>query len=236
MNTLIKAEHLYLGYEGESVLEDISFEIAEGDYLCILGENGAGKSTLIKAILSLIEPQKGKIEFSNSIDRKEIGYLAQRTDAQKNFPSSVEEVVMSGRVNSLAKRFFYNAEDKKIVDENLKRLGIYELKKRSFSSLSGGQAQRALLARALSACKKLLLLDEPATGLDSHSISEFYKIIDRLNESGLTVIMVTHDVHPALNSASHVMYLGRNYFFGKKDAFFSSSIGKTFLKEAGHND
>ena len=236
MSVLIKAENLSLGYEGESILDGITFSISEGDYLTILGENGAGKSTLVKAILSLNEPLKGDIKFYSGLKKNEIGYLPQRSGIQKDFPASVGEVVLSGRINSLKGKFFYTKEDRRIADENLERLGILGLKKKSFSDLSGGQAQRALLARALSACKKLLLLDEPVTGLDPHSVSEFYRTVDELNASGLTVIMVTHDVHPALNSASHVMYLGSGYFFGRKEDFFSCQLGKRFLKEAGHND
>ena len=235
MSFLIKGEHLDLGYEGQVIVHDISFCINEGDYLCILGENGAGKSTLVKAILSLHAPLRGKIEFSPIMRKNEVGYLPQQSSAQKSFPASVEEVVLSGRVNSLSHRFFYTKEDRRVADENLERLGILSLKKKSFFELSGGQMQRVLLARALSACRKLLLLDEPVTGLDPHTTSEFYHMIDSLNSDGLTIIMVTHDVHPALNAASHVMYLGRGYFFGRKDGYFSSEEGQRFLREAGHD-
>ena len=236
MSVLIKGEHIDLGYEGEAIVKDISFSISEGDYLCILGENGAGKSTLVKAILSLHAPLKGEIEFSPQIRKNEIGYLPQQSSAQKSFPASVEEVVLSGRVNSLSHKFFYTKEDRKIALSNLSRLGIENLRRKSFSELSGGQMQRVLLARALCACKKLLLLDEPVTGLDTHTTSEFYRMVDDLNDDGLTIIMVTHDIHPALNSADHVMYLGRGYFYGRKDDYFKSEMGMRFLKEAGHHD
>ena len=230
MSVLIKGEHIDLGYEGEAIVKDISFSISEGDYLCILGENGAGKSTLVKAILSLHAPLKGEIEFSPQIRKNEIGYLPQQSSAQKSFPASVEEVVLSGRVNSLSHKFFYTKEDRKIALSNLSRLGIENLRRKSFSELSGGQMQRVLLARALCACKKLLLLDEPVTGLDPHTTSEFYRMVDDLNDDGLTIIMVTHDIHPALNSADHV------YFYGRKDDYFKSEMGMRFLKEAGHHD
>lgn len=236
MSVLIKGEHIDLGYEGEAIVKDISFSISEGDYLCILGENGAGKSTLVKAILSLHAPLKGEIEFSPQIRKNEIGYLPQQSSAQKSFPASVEEVVLSGRVNSLSHKFFYTKEDRKIALSNLSRLGIENLRRKSFSELSGGQMQRVLLARALCACKKLLLLDEPVTGLDPHTTSEFYRMVDDLNDDGLTIIMVTHDIHPALNSADHVMYLGWGYFYGRKDDYFKSEMGMRFLKEAGHHD
>lgn len=230
MSVLIKGEHIDLGYEGEAIVKDISFSISEGDYLCILGENGAGKSTLVKAILSLHAPLKGEIEFSPQIRKNEIGYLPQQSSAQKSFPASVEEVVLSGRVNSLSHKFFYTKEDRKIALSNLSRLGIENLRRKSFSELSGGQMQRVLLARALCACKKLLLLDEPVTGLDPHTTSEFYRMVDDLNDDGLTIIMVTHDIHPALNSADHVMYLGRGYFYGRKDDYFKSEMGNEIFE------
>lgn len=236
MSMLIKAEDLCLGYEGRSVAQDISFEISEGDYLCILGENGAGKSTLVKAVLGLHSPLSGKISFAPGFSNKEIGYLAQQTRIQQSFPASVSEVVMSGMVNRLGRRFRYSRSQKDEAMENLEKMGIGELRRKSFQELSGGQMQRVLLARALCAAKKVLLLDEPVAGLDPHTSSELYSIVDGLNRGGMTIIMVTHDIHPALNSASHVLYLGAGFFFGRKDDYFDSEPGRRFLKEAGHHD
>ena len=177
------------------VAKGLDFTVAEGDYLCILGDNGAGKSTLVKAILSLHEPLSGSLEFT--FPRSEIGYLPQRTVVRRDFPSSVWEVVLSGCVNSLSHRLFYGRKDRMTAEANLERMEISDLRKQSFSNLSGGQQQRVLLARALCAAKKVLLLDEPVAGLDSHTSSELYRLIDDLNRDGMTVIMVTHDVHPA---------------------------------------
>lgn len=236
MSVLIKADDLSLGYEGKSVADGISFEISKGDYLCILGENGAGKSTLVKAILGLHAPLSGTISYGSGFSNREIGYLAQQTMVQQSFPASVEEVVLSGMVNRLGKRFYYSRKQKNEAFGNLEKMGVEDLRKKSFQELSGGQMQRVLLARALCAAGKVLLLDEPVSGLDPHTSSGLYSIVDRLNSEGMTIIMVTHDIHPALNSASHVLYLGRGFFFGCKDEYFASETGRRFLKEAGHHD
>ncbi len=216
------------------VAKGLDFTVAEGDYLCILGDNGAGKSTLVKAILSLHEPLSGSLEFT--FPRSEIGYLPQRTEVRRDFPSSVWEVVLSGCVNSLSHRLFYGRKDRMTAEANLERMEISDLRKQSFSNLSGGQQQRVLLARALCAAKKVLLLDEPVAGLDSHTSSELYRLIDDLNRDGMTVIMVTHDVHPALNSAGKILHLGRTFFFGLRDEYFKSEVGKRYLEESGHHD
>ena len=216
------------------VAKGLDFTVAEGDYLCILGDNGAGKSTLVKAILSLHEPLSGSLEFT--FPRSEIGYLPQRTVVRRDFPSSVWEVVLSGCVNSLSHRLFYGRKDRMTAEANLERMEISDLRKQSFSNLSGGQQQRVLLARALCAAKKVLLLDEPVAGLDSHTSSELYRLIDDLNRDGMTVIMVTHDVHPALNSAGKILHLGRSFFFGLRDEYFKSEVGKRYLEESGHHD
>ena len=216
------------------VAKGLDFTVAEGDYLCILGDNGAGKSTLVKAILSLHEPLSGSLEFT--FPRSEIGYLPQRTEVRRDFPSSVWEVVLSGCVNSLSHRLFYGRKDRMTAEANLERMEISDLRKQSFSNLSGGQQQRVLLARARCAAKKVLLLDEPVAGLDSHTSSELYRLIDDLNRDGMTVIMVTHDVHPALNSAGKILHLGRTFFFGLRDEYFKSEVGKRYLEESGHHD
>ena len=155
---------------------------------------------------------------------------------RRDFPSSVWEVVLSGCVNSLSRRLFYGRKDRMTAEANLERMEISDLRKQSFSNLSGGQQQRVLLARALCAAKKVLLLDEPVAGLDSHTSSELYRLIDSLNEDGMTVIMVTHDVHPALNSAGKILHLGRSFFFGLRDEYFKSEVGKRYLEESGHHD
>ncbi len=236
--SLIKLTDVTLGYDDEVVHTGISFSVEKGDYLCILGANGTGKSTLMKALLDLNKPLSGTIEYENGFSASSIGYLPQQSKAQKLFPASVEEVVLSGTLNQLGHRVFYSKKEKAIRDENLKRFNIDSIRKRSYQELSGGQQQRVLLARALSATRSLLLLDEPVAGLDIHSASELYALIESLNrEQKITIIMVTHDIHPALNSANKILYLDQNSsFFGTKEEFFTSSKGRVYLEESGHHD
>ncbi len=210
---LIKTENLTLSYENMTVIKDLSFEVNSGDYLCIVGENGSGKSTLVKALLSLKKPVDGSITFGDGLLQREIGYLPQQTNAQRDFPASVSEVVISGCLNSRGIRPFYSSRERKIAAENMERLGITDLKKRSYRELSGGQQQRVLLARALCATKKLLLLDEPVSGLDPMVTAELYEFISRINKTGVTVIMVTHDMTAALKYASHILCMTEDNWF-----------------------
>lgn len=228
---LIKTENLTLSYENMTVIKDMSFEVNSGDYLCIVGENGSGKSTLVKAMLSLKKPVSGSITFGDGLLRREIGYLPQQTNAQRDFPASVSEVVISGCLNSRGIRPFYSPKERRIAAENMERLGITELKKRSYRELSGGQQQRVLLARALCATKKLLLLDEPVSGLDPMVTAELYELISRINKSGVTVIMVTHDMNAALKYASHILCMTEEkHFFGSLDEFIASDAA-AFMKD-----
>lgn len=219
--SLIKCEKLNLGYEGRYIIRNLNIEVNDGDYLCIIGENGSGKSTLIKGILNLIRPLKGKIILGNNLKQKEIGYLPQVNTNQKDFPASVYEVVLSGCLNSHKLSPFYSKKDKKLVEENLKKLRIENLKNSCFKDLSGGQQQRVLLARALCATSKILILDEPVTGLDQKTTNDFYKLINQLNKKeGLTIIMISHDIDSVLNYATHILELNKNsYFFGTKENY-----------------
>lgn len=232
---LIKTENLTLSYENMTVIEDLSFNVDSGDYLCIVGENGSGKSTLVKALLGLKKPESGLIEFGDGLLQREIGYLPQQTSAQRDFPASVFEVVISGCLNSRGLRPFYSAKERKAALENIERLGISELKNRSYRELSGGQQQRVLLARALCATKKLLLLDEPVTGLDPMVTAELYELIAKINKSGVTVVMVTHDMSSALKYASHILCLTESdSFFGDVSEFLESGASD-FLKGGAKN-
>ncbi len=233
---LIKTEDLTLSYENMTVIKNMSFEVNSGDYLCIVGENGSGKSTLVKSLLSLKKPVGGSITFGDGLLRKEIGYLPQQTSAQRDFPANVGEVVISGCLNARGIRPFYSSKEKKLAAENMERLGISELKKRSYRELSGGQQQRVLLARALCATHKLLLLDEPVSGLDPIVTSELYELIYDINKSGVTIIMVTHDMTAALKYASHILCLrSEGWFFGTPDEFMKSGASD-FLKGGVGND
>lgn len=232
---LIQSKNLSLGYEGKAILKDLEFYVKQGDYLCIVGNNGSGKSTLIKTLLGLIDPISGVIEFKNGFSNRDIGYLPQQSGIQKDFPSSVMEVVLSGCLNRHKRIFGYSQEEKERAKRNLALLGLSGMEKTSFQELSGGQMQRVLISRALMATEKLLLLDEPVTGLDPHTTSELYSLIDELNRNGITIIMITHDIHPALNDARTILHIAHHdYFFGKKEDYFKSKLGQEFLKEAGH--
>ena len=228
---LIKCENVSIGYEGQTVVKDLNFAIEKGDYLCIVGENGSGKSTLVKSLLGLKSVEKGRITFGDGLRQNEIGYLPQQNDTQKDFPASVYEVVLSGRLNSRGFHPFYTSGDKREAVEKMELLGIRDLERQCFRDLSGGQKQRVLLARALCATKSLLLLDEPVTGLDPIVTGEFYELIRRINrESGIAVVMVSHDIESAVEDATHILHLQETaLFFGTTEDYRKSRIGKTFL-------
>jgi len=189
---LLTIRNVSLGYEGKTVVENLSFAVNHGDYLCIVGENGSGKSTLIKALLRLKAPLSGTIETGGGLKANEIGYLPQQTLVQKDFPASVQEIVLSGCLNRCGLRPGFNKAERRLAADNMEKLGIAPLAKRCYRELSGGQQQRVLLARALCATRSLLLLDEPVAGLDPKVTIEMYALIERLNrEDGITVIMVS---------------------------------------------
>lgn len=234
MKNLIECDDLKLGYEGYTVLENLSFAVEERDYLCIIGNNGTGKSTLVKALLGLKKPLKGKIHFRNGLMRNEVGYLAQQSSIQKDFPASVEEVILSGCANSRGLRPFYTASEKRKVQENMELLEIGDLSKKCFRELSGGQQQRVLLARALCASAKLLLLDEPTTGLDPQMTTSFFETIQKLNrENGIAVIMVTHDTHCAAKFSNHILHLyDKTGFYSSTQSYIRTKLGQAYM--GGH--
>ena len=233
--SLISCKNVYLKYENISVVEDLSFNVEAGDYLCIVGENGSGKSTLIKSILGLKETASGHLHFGDGLKSKDVGYLPQQTTAQKDFPASVYEVVLSGCIGKKGGRIFFSKDQKKIAEENMKKLDILPLKKKCYRELSGGQQQRVLLARALCSADKMILLDEPVTGLDPVVTAEFYSLLKKLNkEYGITVIMVSHDLFAAVNNASHILHLRKNNsFFGSIYKYIESDIYKNFAGGEG---
>lgn len=228
--SLLSFKNLTIGYENAVVLENLSFDIEYGDYVTIIGENGAGKSTLLKTMLGLLRPIDGEIVFDEGVKRTEIGYLPQQTFAQKDFPASVWEVVLSGCLARNGMRSFYSAEDKKLANENIVKMGLVELKNRCYRELSGGQQQRVLLARALCASDKLLVLDEPVTGLDPKVTNQLYELIESLNKEGITIIMISHDLS-VLKYASKALHIGRETFFGSKEDYYKSNNYKALLEK-----
>ena len=219
MGIQLECKNVTLGYEGSIVTEGIDFTINKGDYLYILGENGSGKSTLIKALLGLKAPIGGTIDFGDGVGKNEIGYLPQQTVVQRDFPASVKEIVRSGFTNRCGFRPFFNRQEKETSWEIMNRLEIDSIASRCYRELSGGQQQRVLLARALCATRKMLLLDEPVTGLDPKAASEMYELIYDLNKNdGITVIMVSHDINAAVR-----------FFISVRNSF-SSAKRMTILK------
>lgn len=230
--SLLNVSGLSLGYEGKTIVDNISFTVNRGDFLSIIGENGTGKTTLVKGLLGLIGKLSGSIELSEGITQSHIGYLSQKNLTSKDFPASVWEIVLSGFLNSKRLGLFYSKEQKAEAEAMMKKVDILNLKNASFYQLSGGQQQRVLLARALCAAKKLILLDEPTTGLDPKATADFYNLLSDLNNEGVTVIMVSHDVTGAMRLSSHILYLGKDSsFFGTTHQYLHSDIGKGLMLE-----
>lgn len=226
---MMECRNLSVGYDGKSVADNISFTLEKGSYLCIVGENGAGKSTLMKTLLGLLKPLGGIIETSQELSLSNIGYLPQQTDVQKDFPASVKEIVLSGCQSRCGNRPFYNSAEKELANENMNLMGISDLSKRCYRELSGGQQQRVLLARALCATRECLLLDEPVAGLDPKVTSSMYELIKKLNDDGIAIIMVTHDMDAAIRYASHILHVGASPFFGTKEEYMACIHGRSFL-------
>lgn len=229
---IFECKGVTLGYENKVVAKNLNFKIDQGDYLCVVGENGTGKSTLIKTLLGLIKPLNGEVIANvQGKNHKGVGYLPQQTQAQKDFPASVWEVVLSGVLNTDHRCPFYNKKDKAEAEKNMEKLNILDLKKRCYRELSGGQQQRVLLARALCATDSVLILDEPVTGLDPAASMEFYETIKDLNKKeNVTIIMVSHDIKNALNYATHILHLEQeNDFFGTVEEYKKSNVSNMFL-------
>lgn len=229
---ILSCRDVTVAYDSKIAVDHVSFEVNEGEYVCIVGENGSGKSTLLKSILGLVPLKFGSVLFGPEVHRKRLGYLPQQTNIQKDFPASVYEVVLSGCLNRRGLKPFYSKEDKEQAMQHMERLGIGNFKKRSFSALSGGQQQRVLLARALCATDKLLLLDEPVTGLDPLVTEELYQLIEQLNRDlGVTVIMVSHDISSSIQYADKILHINQSLlFYGDTKSYVNTELGKRFLK------
>ena len=230
---LIDCRDAALGYEGRPIWEHLTFQVRRGDYLCIVGDNGSGKSTLLKSMLGLLRPLSGEIRLDESLRRGAIGYLPQQTRAQKDFPATVSEVVLSGFLSARGWKFFYTPAQKSQALQHMGKLGILELKDKCYRELSGGQQQRVLLARALCAASQLLILDEPITGLDPAAAQDLYKTLAYLNQKeGMAIVMVTHDLKAALKSARTVLHIGRKGLFsGTVADYLASPQGRRFREE-----
>ncbi|MEE0465005.1 MAG: metal ABC transporter ATP-binding protein [Christensenellales bacterium] len=227
----LTCENVSLGYDNKTILSNLSFSVNSGDYLCIVGENGSGKSTLMRTMLGLQKPMSGEISLGDGLKKGEIGYLPQQTDVQKNFPASVKEIVLSGCQARAGLRPFYNNQEKEMAANAMKKMRIEEFSKRCYRELSGGQQQRVLLARALCATQKILLLDEPVSGLDPRVTAEMYELISGLNKEGITIIMISHDIDVAISEASHILHICDKPFFGTKEEYLKSELGSKFIEQ-----
>lgn len=241
---LIEVKDLSLAYEDRTVINNLSFDIYSGDFICILGENGSGKTTLMNALLGLKKPSGGSI-LRHDLRTCEIGVLPQKTPVQNDFPALVSEIVLSGCVGKKKGIAFYNRRDKKRAFENMEKLGITSLARHSFRELSGGQQQRVLLARALCAAEKLIILDEPAASLDPKACADMYALISDINKrENMTVIMVSHDIKGALEHADHILQVNKSsVLFCTKEEYLNiapsptcSEVSKTDDKSYGNSD
>ena len=230
-------QDLCLGYQGQEIIRDLNFEVNKGDYLCIVGENGSGKSTLMRTLLGLQPPISGKILTGDGVTKRSIGYLPQQTVTQRDFPSTVWEIVLSGCQNRCGLRPYYTKAEKQEALSHIDRLGLSELRKRCYRELSGGQQQRVLLARALCAAQDILLLDEPTAGLDPVVTEELYRIIEELNRNdGMTILMISHDIEAALRYADKILHIADKVFFGTTEEYIASGRAGLLTKEAQSRD
>ncbi|MBN1637159.1 MAG: ABC transporter ATP-binding protein [Deltaproteobacteria bacterium] len=195
-NTVVSVEHLSFSYNGYKVLQDVSLIIEENDFVSIVGPNAGGKTTLLKLILGLLKPQSGRISVFGLPPvkaRSRIGYMPQYISLDPLFPVDVLDVVLMGRLGNGSRFGMFNKADKLAAFEALKKVEMYPYRHLSFSDLSGGQRQRVLIARALVSEPKLLLLDEPTANVDAAIETEFYEILNTLNQK-MTIALVTHDL------------------------------------------
>jgi zinc transport system ATP-binding protein len=231
---LINCRDVSFGYDGNIAAEGLNFSVESGDFLCIAGENGCGKSTLIKGILRLLPPMEGTISFGPELAQTAIGYLSQESVSKKDFPAGVFEIVLSGNIGRMGLRPFYTKQEREKAENNMKQLGIIDLKHRCFRELSGGQQRRVLLARALCSSEKLLVLDEPFSGLDPLISAELYSLLKKINrEMGMTVIMVSHDIEAAACATKVLHMQKKQLFFGSMEEYINSETGKKFFVKLG---
>lgn len=229
-NPIVEMRDVSVRYSnGVLALDGINIDVNEKDLIALIGPNGAGKSTLLKVILGLTRPTSGSVKLFGTQDLiknlKYVGYVPQSAQARDaNLPFNVYETVMLGRTPHAGLFHGIEAQDRQKVEEVLKLFGIYELKDRKIGQLSGGQSQRVFLAKAMVADPKLLLLDEPTSGVDTTSKGEFYSILERLNkEKGITVVLSSHDIGVITKIANRVLCINRSQFFCGENTDFSAS-------------
>ncbi len=232
---LINCENIKVMYDDQTVIDDLSFSVEYGDYLCIVGDNGAGKSTLLKCLLGLKNITSGTLSFDPAFSRKQIGYVPQSNDLSDDFPATVREIVLSGCMNRHGAFSFYTKAEKEEAARCMEETGLTQEAGKSFNDLSGGLKKRVMLARALMASGKLLVMDEPVSSLDPIATRDFYEKVDNIHGEGMTVIMVSHDIHTAVHNATHILHLSNRLpnFFGTREEYLKSDIGHTYLGKNG---
>lgn len=236
MDNIITCENITVRYDNQIVIDDLTFSVSYGDYLCIVGDNGAGKSTLLKCLLGLKELSGGTLFYGDGVKKNQIGYVPQKNENSEGFPATVSEVVLSGCINRHGLGPFYSKDERERAKHILGELALNDLAQKSINELSGGQQKRVMLARALMASEKLLVMDEPVAALDPIATKEFYETVDKLHREGMTIIMVSHDIHTAVHSATHILHLSNRLpnFFGTKESYLKSDIGHTYLGTGGN--
>lgn len=238
---IIELNHIYYRYDRENVLEDVSLRIDKGAFLGIVGPNGSGKSTLLKLILGLIKPQKGDIklfgeEIRNFRDQQKIGFVSQKANSfNSGFPATVYEVVASGLTKKMGLFRFLKKQDAEIIVKAIKSVGMEPFINRNIGELSGGQQQRVFIARALVSEPELLILDEPTVGVDAENVQSFYEMLANLNQTGITLLMVTHDIGAISDKVTNVACLNKGLFFHGTSSEFEEQKQKGISEIYGHD-
>jgi zinc transport system ATP-binding protein len=212
---VISVRHLWAGYDGETVLEDVNLSVERLDFIGIVGPNGGGKTTLFKVLLGLLPPTRGEVQImgqSVAAGQRHIGYVPQIVEFDRDFPISVWDVTRMGRLRERRLLQRYTVEDGEIVAEALRRVDMFDLRDRPIGELSGGQRQRVYVARALTAQPEILLLDEPVASVDPRVSSSIYELLTQLNEQ-ITIVMVSHDMSAISSHVKTVGCLNRQLFY-----------------------
>jgi zinc transport system ATP-binding protein len=237
--TVLDLADVTFGYTATPVVEDISLTVEAGEYVAVVGPNGSGKSTLMKLLLGLLDPDQGEAclfgeRAARFDDGERVGYVAQHASAAKEMPITVREVVKMGRFPHVGFGRL-SSEDWAIVDDALETVGMSAFADRRVTQLSGGQRQRAFIARALASEADLLVLDEPTVGVDAESVDAFYDLLGALNERGITVLLIEHDLGAVVEHADRVVCLNRElYFDGPTEAFVESdALARAFGTSSG---
>ncbi len=213
---VISIQHMWAGYEREPVLEDINLSVYEGDFIGLIGPNGGGKTTLLRVLLGLLPPMRGEVRImgqSVNEGRRLAGYVPQVVEFDHEFPINVWDVVRMGRLGQRRLLQRYTAEDDAVVAEALRRVEMYHLRHQSIGELSGGQRQRVYVARALATEPEILLLDEPTSSVDPQVSTGIYELLRQLNEQGVTILLVSHDMGVISSHVKSVGCLNRRLFY-----------------------